>query len=130
MYYMRTSTSSRRSPTCRSRRMRTRPAMAWWRSARTRVAVAMRDKSLISDLFQGQLVAKKTCKVCARSSVKFEPFTSLSLPVLSRLFLVPALQVRVDGVGATSRFVVLFSTHSRSTRTATPRLLSESRRLG
>ena len=26
----------------------------------------LRDKSLISDLFQGQLVAKKTCKVCAR----------------------------------------------------------------
>ena len=65
----------------------------------------MRDKSLISDLFQGQLVAKKTCKVCARSSVKFEPFTSLSLPVLTqRPFLkVSELQVRVDGVGATSR---------------------------
>ena len=54
----------------------------------------LRDKSLISDLFQGQLVAKKTCKVCARSSVKFEPFTSLSLPVpapASRSFVVAVL---------------------------------------
>ena len=65
----------------------------------------MRDKSLISDLFQGQLVAKKTCKVCARSSVKFEPFTSLSLPVLTqRLFLwFSELQYHEDGVNATSR---------------------------
>jgi ubiquitin C-terminal hydrolase len=56
----------------------------------------MRDKSLISDLFQGQLVAKKTCKVCARSSTKFEPFTSLSLPVpapASRSFVVAVLRL-------------------------------------
>ena len=56
----------------------------------------LRDKSLISDLFQGQLVAKKTCKVCARSSVKFEPFTSLSLPVpapASRSFVVAVLRL-------------------------------------
>ena len=75
----------------------------------------MRDKSLISDLFQGQLVAKKTCKVCARSSVKFEPFTSLSLPVpapASRSFVVAVLRLAKHANGHPSLTV----------RVAAPRL--------
>lgn len=60
----------------------------------------LRDASLVSDLFRGQLVAKKTCQVCGRRSVKFEPFTSLSLPVpapASRTFVVALLRLAKHG---------------------------------
>ena len=40
-----------------------------------------RNKSIINDLFHGQLKSKVTCKVCGHESVKFDPFTSLSLPL-------------------------------------------------
>jgi ubiquitin C-terminal hydrolase len=41
----------------------------------------LRNKSMIVDLFHGQLKSKVTCKVCAHESVRFDPFTYLSLPL-------------------------------------------------
>ena len=40
-----------------------------------------RNRSVVVDLFYGQLKSKVTCKVCGHESVKFDPFTSLSLPL-------------------------------------------------
>ncbi len=40
-----------------------------------------RNQSVIIDLFTGQLKSKVTCKVCGHESVKFDPFTYLSLPL-------------------------------------------------
>ena len=40
-----------------------------------------RNKSIVVDLFTGQLKSKVTCKVCGHESVKFDPFTYLSLPL-------------------------------------------------
>uniref|UniRef100_A0A0K2TYK3 Ubiquitin carboxyl-terminal hydrolase 48 n=1 Tax=Lepeophtheirus salmonis TaxID=72036 RepID=A0A0K2TYK3_LEPSM len=40
-----------------------------------------RNKSIIVDLFHGQLKSKVTCKVCGHESVRFDPFTYLSLPL-------------------------------------------------
>lgn len=40
-----------------------------------------RNQSVIVDLFHGQLKSKVTCKVCGHESVKFDPFTYLSLPL-------------------------------------------------
>lgn len=40
-----------------------------------------RNKSLIVDLFQGQLKSTVTCSVCHHKSVKFDPFMFLSLPL-------------------------------------------------
>lgn len=39
----------------------------------------LRNKSVIVDLFHGQLKSKVTCKVCGNESVRFDPFSSLSL---------------------------------------------------
>ena len=36
---------------------------------------------MIVDLYHGQLKSKVTCKVCGHESVKFDPFTYLSLPL-------------------------------------------------
>lgn len=41
----------------------------------------LRNKSIIVDLFHGQLKSKVTCKVCGHESVRFDPFTYLSLPL-------------------------------------------------
>ena len=40
-----------------------------------------RNQSMIVDLYHGQLKSKVTCKVCSHESVKFDPFTYLSLPL-------------------------------------------------
>ena len=40
-----------------------------------------RNKSMIVDLYHGQLKSKVICKVCSHESVKFDPFTYLSLPL-------------------------------------------------
>ena len=40
-----------------------------------------RFSSVVVDLFYGQLKSKVTCKVCGHESVKFDPFSSLSLPL-------------------------------------------------
>ncbi len=36
---------------------------------------------MIVDLFHGQLKSKVTCKVCGHESVRFDPFSILSLPL-------------------------------------------------
>ena len=36
---------------------------------------------MIVDLFHGQLKSKVTCKECGHESVRFDPFTYLSLPL-------------------------------------------------
>lgn len=41
----------------------------------------VRNKSIIVDLFHGQLKSKVICKVCGHESVRFDPFTYLSLPL-------------------------------------------------
>ena len=40
-----------------------------------------RNKSIVVDLFTGQLKSKVTCNVCGHESVKFDPFQYLSLPL-------------------------------------------------
>eukprot|EP00947_MAST-08B_sp_MAST-8B-sp1_P004126 g4126.t1 len=40
-----------------------------------------RNKSIIVDLFQGQLRSVLTCKCCGHTSTKFDPFMYLSLPL-------------------------------------------------
>jgi len=41
----------------------------------------MRNKSIIVDIFQGQLKCTLKCKVCSNLVVKFDPFMYLSLPL-------------------------------------------------
>ncbi len=43
----------------------------------------LRDKSVIVDIFQGQLRNTLTCKQCQHRSVKFDPFMYLSIPIPS-----------------------------------------------
>jgi ubiquitin carboxyl-terminal hydrolase 6/32 len=42
---------------------------------------SLRNKSIIVDLFHGQLKSKVTCKVCGHESVRCDPFFTLSLPL-------------------------------------------------
>jgi len=44
----------------------------------------MRNKSIIVDIFQGQLRCTLQCKVCSHKVVKFDPFMYLSLPLSSQ----------------------------------------------
>lgn len=41
----------------------------------------VRNKSIVVDLFHGQLKSKVTCKECGHESVRFDPFNYLSLPL-------------------------------------------------
>jgi len=41
----------------------------------------MRNQSIIVDLMQGQLKSKVVCPVCSRTSITFDPFMFLSVPV-------------------------------------------------
>ena len=50
-------------------------AAASWRN------YLLRNKSVIVDLYQGQLKSTLTCLHCRTTSIKFEPFMFLSLPV-------------------------------------------------
>ncbi|KAH8098713.1 ubiquitinyl hydrolase [Aureococcus anophagefferens] len=43
----------------------------------------LRNRSVIVDLFQGQLKSEKQCCACGKKSVKFEPFMHLSVPLPS-----------------------------------------------
>lgn len=43
-----------------------------------------RDKSLIVDIFQGQMRSKLQCLKCGHSNIRFEPFMYLSLPMSSK----------------------------------------------
>ena len=42
---------------------------------------SLRNKSIIVDLFHGQLKSKVTCKTCGHESVRCDPFFTLSLPL-------------------------------------------------
>jgi ubiquitin carboxyl-terminal hydrolase 8 len=42
-----------------------------------------RDKSLIVDIFQGQMRSKLQCLTCGHANIRFEPFMYLSLPISS-----------------------------------------------
>ncbi|XP_075218366.1 ubiquitin specific protease 32 isoform X2 [Lycorma delicatula] len=44
-------------------------------------ATTLRNRSIITDLFYGQLKSSITCSVCGYESAKFEAFNSLSLPL-------------------------------------------------
>lgn len=44
-------------------------------------ATLLRNKSVIVDLFYGQLKSKVTCETCKQESVRFDPFSLLSLPL-------------------------------------------------
>ena len=41
----------------------------------------LRNRSIVVELFHGQLKSKVTCRVCQRESVRFDPFNYLSLPL-------------------------------------------------
>ncbi|XP_059091560.1 ubiquitin carboxyl-terminal hydrolase 32-like isoform X2 [Tigriopus californicus] len=41
----------------------------------------IRNRSIVVDLFHGQFKSKVTCKVCGHESVRFDPFTFLTLPL-------------------------------------------------
>ncbi|XP_068211640.1 ubiquitin carboxyl-terminal hydrolase 32 isoform X1 [Palaemon carinicauda] len=58
----------------------------------------LRNKSIIVDLFHGQLKSKVTCKVCANESVRFDPFTylTLQLPMESFVYL-EVIVIKLDG---------------------------------
>jgi ubiquitin carboxyl-terminal hydrolase 8 len=43
-----------------------------------------RDKSLIVDIFQGQMRSKLQCLQCGHSNIRFEPFMYLSLPISAK----------------------------------------------
>ena len=43
----------------------------------------LRNESFIQDLFGGQFRSKLTCSVCKRISITFDPFTMVSVPIVS-----------------------------------------------
>jgi len=58
----------------------------------------LRNKSIIVDLFHGQLKSKVTCKVCQHESVRFDPFFNLSLPLpMERCVNVEVVMILQDG---------------------------------
>uniref|UniRef100_A0A8D8Y4L7 ubiquitinyl hydrolase 1 n=1 Tax=Cacopsylla melanoneura TaxID=428564 RepID=A0A8D8Y4L7_9HEMI len=58
----------------------------------------IRNKSVIVDLFHGQLKSKVTCLVCKHESVRFDPFNYLSLPLPIETHIhVQVVVIRLDG---------------------------------
>lgn len=58
----------------------------------------LRNKSIIVDLFHGQLKSKVTCKVCGHESVCFDPFNYLSLPLPMESYIhIQVIVIRLDG---------------------------------
>ncbi|XP_046459200.1 ubiquitin carboxyl-terminal hydrolase 32-like isoform X2 [Daphnia pulex] len=58
----------------------------------------LRNRSIVVELFHGQLKSKVTCGVCQRESVRFDPFNYLSLPLpLESYVHVEVVVVRLDG---------------------------------
>jgi ubiquitin C-terminal hydrolase len=51
----------------------------------------LRNESFIQDLFAGQFRSKLTCSVCKRVSITFDPFSMVSVPIVSVNY------VEVDG---------------------------------
>uniref|UniRef100_A0A2R5LJ75 Ubiquitin carboxyl-terminal hydrolase 32 n=1 Tax=Ornithodoros turicata TaxID=34597 RepID=A0A2R5LJ75_9ACAR len=57
-----------------------------------------RNKSVVVDLFHGQLQSTVTCMVCGNTSVRFDPFNFLSLPLpMESCVHVEVVVVRLDG---------------------------------
>jgi hypothetical protein len=61
------------------------------------------NNSVVSSVFQGQLCNKVTCKVCQTVSVRFEPFTTLSLSI-------PKLKDGPNSAGGVSESVTVIAT--------------------
>ncbi|XP_026279470.1 ubiquitin carboxyl-terminal hydrolase 32 isoform X3 [Frankliniella occidentalis] len=58
----------------------------------------LRNKSIIVDLFHGQLKSKVICKVCSHESVRFDPFNYLSLPLPMESYVyIQVIVIRLDG---------------------------------
>ncbi|KZS03438.1 Uncharacterized protein APZ42_033875 [Daphnia magna] len=58
----------------------------------------LRNRSIVVELFHGQLKSKVTCGVCQRESVRFDPFNYLSLPLpLESYVHVEVVVLRLDG---------------------------------
>ncbi|XP_072043615.1 ubiquitin carboxyl-terminal hydrolase 32-like isoform X1 [Amphiura filiformis] len=58
----------------------------------------LRNQSIIVDLFHGQLKSQVRCKTCGHVSVKFDPFTFLSLPLpMESSMHLEIVVVRLDG---------------------------------
>ncbi|KFM78271.1 Ubiquitin carboxyl-terminal hydrolase 32, partial [Stegodyphus mimosarum] len=57
-----------------------------------------RERSIIVDLFHGQLQSTVRCKVCGHTSVRFDPFNYLSLPLpMESCIHLEVVVVRLDG---------------------------------
>lgn len=57
-----------------------------------------REQSIIVDLFHGQLQSTVKCKVCGHTSVRFDPFNYLSLPLpMESCIHLEVVVVRLDG---------------------------------
>ncbi|XP_042906047.1 ubiquitin carboxyl-terminal hydrolase 32 isoform X2 [Parasteatoda tepidariorum] len=57
-----------------------------------------REQSIIVDLFHGQLQSTVTCKVCGHTSVRFDPFNYLSLPLpMESCIHLEIVVIRLDG---------------------------------
>ena len=57
-----------------------------------------RNRSVVVDLFYGQLKSKVTCKVCGNESVRCDPFFNLSLPLpMERCVSVEGVVILQDG---------------------------------
>ncbi|XP_034237598.1 ubiquitin carboxyl-terminal hydrolase 32 isoform X2 [Thrips palmi] len=58
----------------------------------------LRNKSIVVDLFHGQLKSKVICKVCSHESVRFDPFNYLSLPLPMESYIyIQVIAIRLDG---------------------------------
>jgi len=65
----------------------------------------LRNRSIVVELFHGQLKSKVTCGVCQRESVRFDPFNYLSLPLPLESY------VHVEVVGMSSLVFHFVSFH-------------------
>ncbi|CAI6345795.1 unnamed protein product [Macrosiphum euphorbiae] len=58
----------------------------------------VRNKSIVVDLFHGQLKSKVTCKKCGHESVRFDPFNYLSLPLPMESYVcLQVIVIKLDG---------------------------------
>ncbi|CAB3376870.1 Hypothetical predicted protein [Cloeon dipterum] len=58
----------------------------------------LRNKSIVVDLFHGQLKSKVMCRVCGHESVRFDPFNYLSLPLpMESCVHLEVIVVKLDG---------------------------------
>lgn len=73
----------------------------------------LRNKSIIVDLFHGQLKSAVRCRACNMESVRFDPFNYLTLPLpMESYLLCDFIVVRQDGKTPT-RYAILAGTDDR-----------------